>query len=97
MRKGHWESYDLLDGLPSIDVYAMLEDAEGFLWVGTSDGVSRYDGGSFVNFTTENGLADNLVRSILEDRRGNLWFGTSNGISRYDGNNFMSFATNDGH
>jgi len=68
MRKGHWESYALIDGLPAVDVFAILEDREGYLWFGTEGGgVSRYDGESFVTLTTENGLADNSVTSILEE------------------------------
>ena len=101
--KGHWESYALIDGLPDINVLAILEDKEGYLWFGTEDGgVSRYDGQSFVTFTTEDGLAGNCVTSILEDREGYLWFGTGGwdieggGVSRYDGQNFVTFTTEDG-
>ena len=59
--RGHWQSYDLIDGLPDVDVQAILEDREGYLWFGTETGVSRYDGESFVTFTTEDGLAHNDV------------------------------------
>ena len=49
--------------------------------------MSRYDGKSFVTFSTAQGLANNNVRSIAEDKTGNLWFGTyGGGVSRYDGN-----------
>jgi ligand-binding sensor domain-containing protein/signal transduction histidine kinase len=42
---------------------------------------------TFTNFTTDDGLSDNLIRCIAEDRKGNIWFGTnSGGLSRYDGN-----------
>jgi signal transduction histidine kinase/ligand-binding sensor domain-containing protein len=55
--------------------------------------VSRYDGKSFMIFTTAQGLASNNVRSILEDKIGNLWFGTDGGgVSRYDGKTFMCFT-----
>ena len=59
----------------------------GNLWFGTSGGgACRYDGKSFTNFTTAQGLANNNVRSITEDKTGNLWFGTyGGGVSRYDG------------
>ena len=83
--RGHWQSYDLIDGLPDVDVQAILEDREGYLWFGTETGVSRYDGESFVTFTAEDGLAHNDVKSILEDREGYLWFGTGGGVSRCDG------------
>ena len=64
MREGHWESYALMDGLPSVNVYAILEDREGKLWFASGEwqsefegggGVSQCDGRSFVNFTTDVG------------------------------------------
>ncbi len=56
--------------------------------------MSRYDGKSFTNFTTEQGLANNNVWNIAEDKAGNLWFGTSGGgVSRYDGKSFINFTT----
>jgi signal transduction histidine kinase/ligand-binding sensor domain-containing protein/CheY-like chemotaxis protein len=101
--KGHWESYALIDGLPDVNVLVIMEDREGYLWFGTEDGgVSRYDGQSFMTFTTENGLAGNNITSILEDREGYLWFGTGGwsveggGVSRYDGQNFVTFTAEDG-
>ena len=102
-KKGHWESYALIDGLPDVNVLTILEDREGYLWFGTEDGgVSRYDGQSFRTFTTADGLAHNHVSAILEDRQGNLWFGTGGwsaeggGVSRYDGQSFVTFTIADG-
>ncbi|MBI5217749.1 MAG: SpoIIE family protein phosphatase, partial [Bacteroidia bacterium] len=60
-------------------------------------GVSRYDGKSFTNFTTAQGLANNYVYSITEDKTGILWFGTDGGgVSRYDGKSFTNFTTAQG-
>ena len=66
MRKGFWESYGVLDGLPAVELLAILEDRQGHLWFGTAGGASQYDGQSFVNFSTEDGLAHNQVNSILQ-------------------------------
>ncbi len=69
------------------NVYCALMDKAGNLWFGTTyDGVYRFDGKSFINFTTKDGLNDNCVNSILEDKDGNIWFGTNVGVCRYDGN-----------
>lgn len=66
-----------------------LQDRDGNLWFGTSHhGVYRYDGVSFTNFTTRDGLCKNQVFSILEDTDGVLWFGTSDGLCTYDGKSF---------
>jgi len=75
-------------------VYSILEDQKGNIWLTTEqDGVWCYDGKSFKNFTTNNGLVNDSVFSILEDKNGNLWFGTRGfGLSRYDGKNFVNFS-----
>ncbi len=53
----------------------MVQDREGGLWFATADGLSRYDGREFTNFTTEDGMADNWVWAALHDREGYLWWG----------------------
>ncbi len=86
---GVWKSYTIADGLAGGNVRALIQDRGGDLWVATDgDGVSRYDGEDFSNFSTEDGLANNFVRAILEDRNGDLWFATGNGVCRYDGKSF---------
>lgn len=63
-----------------------LQDREGNLWFGTTrEGVYRYDGKLFTQFTVKDGLSSNSVYSLLEDKLGNIWLGTSEGICRYDG------------
>ncbi|CAL1519399.1 two-component regulator propeller domain-containing protein [Chitinophaga sp. MM2321] len=70
----------------SANVRCGLQDKAGNLWFGTiGEGVYRYDGKLFTQFTVKDGLNSNLVWSILEDTTGNIWFGTSDGICRYDG------------
>jgi hypothetical protein len=71
---------------PYQDISAGLEDHAGNLWFGTStEGVYRYDGKLFTQFTTHDGLSSDTILSMLEDTKGNIWFGTMNGLSRYDG------------
>ena len=68
------------------NIHCGLMDKAGNLWFGTTgEGVYRYDGKFFTNFTEKDGLCNNIVWSILEDRAGNIWFGTDAGLSRYDG------------
>jgi len=54
-------------------------------------GVFLYDGKSFKNFTTKEGLLNNGVGSIYEDKKGNIWFGVLGGASRYDGKSFRNY------
>ncbi len=63
-----------------------LQDKDGNLWFGTTgEGVYRYDGKFFTQFTVKDGLSNNSVQSILEDKTGSIWFGTDGGLCRYDG------------
>jgi ligand-binding sensor domain-containing protein len=73
------------------NVHCALMDKDGSLWFGTTgEGVYRYDGERFTQFTTKEGLRSNTVWSILEDASGSIWFGTDDGICRYDGNAITS-------
>jgi ligand-binding sensor domain-containing protein len=68
-----------------------LQDKAGNLWFGTlREGVYRYDGKSFTQFTVKDGLSHNSVYSILEDRTGFIWIGTDSGLCRYDGKTITS-------
>lgn len=70
------------DGLPSNSIRNIYQDSKGFLWLGTLNGLSRYDGNSFLNFQPEintNGrisLIDNRINKVIEDQNGFLWIGT---------------------
>ena len=74
-------------------IYAINEDTDGHLWVGTVDaGVWRYDGKNLTHYTTKDGLASNAVNTIYKDKNGELWFGTdADGICRFDGKIFQRF------
>jgi len=72
-------------------------DEDEALWFGTDNGVSRYDGKGFINFTTQDGLKDNRVKAIYRDANGALWFGTyRGGASHYDDKTLANFTTQDG-
>ncbi|MBC8234733.1 SpoIIE family protein phosphatase [bacterium] len=86
------ETYDASDGMIPGIVRQIYQDRKGDLWIATSEGVSRYDGKQFKNFTTKDGLPGYDVRAIAEDDSGNLLFGTNNGVSRYDGKGFQNFT-----
>ena len=65
--------YDISDGLPSNHVYKCLQDKKGFMWLATENGLSRFDGNSFKNFTVKDGLPDNDILDIFLDSAGNVW------------------------
>jgi len=73
------------EGLLQSQVYTILQDNDGYLWFGTVNGISIYDGHHFKTITRKDGLAENHIISGLKDRAGNLWFGHKAGvISKYD-------------
>lgn len=77
------------------NVHCIIEDKHGNVWFGTTgEGVYRYDGKEFTQFTEKDGLSNNKVWSILEDALGNIWFGTDNGVSRYDGKTISGISFN---
>jgi ligand-binding sensor domain-containing protein len=75
------------------NVHCSLQDKAGNLWFGTTgEGVYRFDGKEFTQFTTEDGLSNNSVWSILEDKAGNIWFGTDDGVCLFDGKSITEMS-----
>jgi PAS domain S-box-containing protein len=79
------------------EVWAMVEDDEGGLWMGTfGGGVSRFKDGRFTTYTTREGLADDYVFALCRDTEGTLWIGTDGGLSRFKDGRFTNYTVKDG-
>jgi signal transduction histidine kinase/DNA-binding response OmpR family regulator/streptogramin lyase len=78
-----FDYYSQANGLPNNSIQCIFQDRKGWIWLGTSQGLSRFDGSHFVNFThnpqDSSSLIGSLVRVIFEDSKGNLLVGTENG------------------
>lgn len=76
------------DGLGDNYVRRLYEDSYGFIWIGTKDGLSRYDGYEIKTYKKEknsyNTLPSGYIGAIVEDKNKNLWIGTGNGLSKYE-------------
>ncbi len=87
-RNPHFDAIGVPQGLPQESVLAMVQDRQGFLWIGTQGGLSRYDGYRLVTYKSDpsaaNSLADDRVNALLCDDQGRLWVGTRGGLLRYD-------------
>lgn len=81
-----YEHYSILNGLPDNGTTVVMQDRRGFIWVGTNQGLSRFEGAVFKNFTKLglNGLSDLNVYALAEDSMGNIWIGTQNGLNKLD-------------
>ncbi len=90
------ETYEWLfpteTGLPANDVYGLLEDSQGNIWVGTSQGVAKFDGRAWETFTQGNsGLAYRYVTGLAEDKYGRIWISTLSGGSVYNHGEWIEY------
>ncbi|HCY77413.1 MAG TPA: hypothetical protein DHV28_15965 [Ignavibacteriales bacterium] len=72
------------NGLSSSDINCLLQDKIGYIWIGTDNGLNRYDGSDIKVYRNKqkglNSISDNSIWSMFEDRIGNIWIGTKGGI-----------------
>jgi ligand-binding sensor domain-containing protein/serine phosphatase RsbU (regulator of sigma subunit)/putative methionine-R-sulfoxide reductase with GAF domain len=76
------------DGLSNNNVNCIFQDSKGFVWMGTQDGLNRFDGYEFTHFKHNpkdtKSISSNVIWAIHEDKLGNLWIGTQDGLNRFD-------------
>ncbi|HCS20242.1 MAG TPA: hypothetical protein DIW47_06715 [Bacteroidetes bacterium] len=90
-----YRHYTVKDGLPGATVYGILQDSKGYMWFGSENGVTRFDGKTFITYTLRDGLTDNTVLNLYEDRKGRIWMLTLNGQLCYYLNNRFFNPSND--
>src|SRR5262249_7878949 len=73
------KTYTIADGLAHGSILSIYQDHKGFLWFGTFEGLSRFDGYSFVNYDRRDGLPHSFINHITEDRQGRLWVAANGG------------------
>jgi ligand-binding sensor domain-containing protein len=86
------KQYSVAEGLPQSQVYDIIEDHNGQIWLATrGGGLARFNGRDFKVFSTDDGLVNNFISSLYQDERKNIWIGTSNGVSQYNGIQFRNY------
>src|SRR5215472_5662705 len=84
-------------GLPQDTVRAIAQTPDGYLWLGASEGLARFDGYEFTTYTQDRvQLPSNAISVLWVDRNGNLWIGTSSGLTLYSNGQFRRFTEQDG-
>lgn len=83
----NFKHLNVQNGLVQNIVYHFLEDSRGYIWIGTHNGLTLYDGNRTINFLhnpqVNSSIAGNFITSILEDSSHNIWIGNENGIDLY--------------
>jgi signal transduction histidine kinase/CheY-like chemotaxis protein/ligand-binding sensor domain-containing protein/AraC-like DNA-binding protein len=84
-----FETISMAQGLSQGMIFDIIQDEDGFLWIGTKNGLNRYDGYHFKVFTNDPyndlSLSSNTISRLYEDSKGNIWVGTENaGVNLYD-------------
>jgi len=85
------DNWNIESGLPQISVLSITQDATGYLWIGTQNGIARFDGVRFTVFDRESAGIDATMATVsYTDRAGTPWFGTPHGVLHYANGRFES-------
>jgi len=80
--------FTIEDGMSQTSVQCLIQDKKGFLWIGTQDGLNKYDGYSFLRFKYDPSdtttISNNYIHCIYEDNKNNIWVGTNSGLNKFD-------------
>lgn len=88
-----FRQYSRADGVAQSQVFALLNDHQGHLWLGTQGGgVNRWDGRKFQRYSVAEGLKHGKVHALFQDRRHDIWIGTNSGFSRFNGRQIRSWS-----
>jgi ligand-binding sensor domain-containing protein/serine phosphatase RsbU (regulator of sigma subunit) len=88
-----FRKYGVQEGICHPFVYTINQDKNGYIWIGTGEGLCNFDGFNFAALSTSDSVAGDVVQVSFKDSLGNLWFGHNNGsISLYDGISFKTVS-----
>lgn len=85
-------TYSVKDGLPDQYILSLFQDSRGFLWIGTANGLSRFDGKHFVNYGFQQKLGYQRVQQVMEDKGHRLWVAAEENIFELQQDHFISYA-----
>ena len=84
----NFEHFGTREGLSQINVNCIIQDSRGFMWIGSRNGLNRYDGYKFnvyrYDSKNDSTLSNNMITDLVEDGDGNIWIATQSGLNRYE-------------
>ena len=83
--------YTMKDGLSQMKTNSIAKDSTGYMWIGTRNGLNRFDGQNIVNYSTESGLPHDRIHDVLVNNQGQVIILTYRGISVFDGIQFSNY------
>src|SRR5262245_11783342 len=89
------KTYTIADGLGHNSINKIVRDSRGFLWFCTFEGLSRFDGYTFINYGVAQGLARPVINDLLETRSGQYWVATADGVYRFNPKGISRAASDD--
>jgi len=90
-----FRNYNTDQGLPSSETYQIIQDSKGYMWIATDNGVSRFDGYTFRNFSAKDGLTENVIFHLQEGVDGRIWMhGMSGDVFYFENDSIHSYPLN---
>jgi len=84
----NFKHYTINEGLSQNTVLCLLEDRDGVIWMGTADGLNKFDGYDFTHykhqFRNPGGISNNQINALYEDKNGDIWVGTADGLNVFN-------------
>jgi ligand-binding sensor domain-containing protein len=85
-----YKTYSRQDGLVANQVRTVTQDLQGFIWIATWDGLSKYDGNKFTNFNTSTGLAFDVINDLYVDEKNSFYVAKNNAHTQIIRDNKLS-------
>ncbi|HRD37835.1 MAG TPA: two-component regulator propeller domain-containing protein, partial [Bacteroidia bacterium] len=92
----NFKNYSAENGMPFVQVSCMIQDKQGYLWIGGYGGLSRFDGKVFLNFSPKNGLINHYVNTVCSSDSGVIYCGTAEGLSIINNKKITNYNGNNG-
>lgn len=88
-----FRNFTVNDGVAQSQVYSLLQDHQGTIWMGTrGGGISKFDGKVFTTISQRNGLVNNYINKLVQHRDKQIWIATNNGVSVFNGKQFVNYS-----